>query len=191
MFANRESAEVAVGSVQQAWCEQRARYPLPTEPERVSATRKAHITAHIRLSRGPDYPTFTRIETASTSEKVRIRKTRPPVQYREIPTAGQTQLGPTHQYTSMLAPMTNQKKRVLEKRDLRMSSDYQYSDDSTVHPEQKASLPHFVANRESAEDAEGSVQQAWCEQRARLHERVSAMRKTHITAQTCLSGGSG
>ena len=33
-------------------------YPLPTEPERVSATRKTHITAQNSLSRGPDYPTF-------------------------------------------------------------------------------------------------------------------------------------
>ena len=158
LFANRESVEVAEGSVQQAWCEQRARYLLPTEPEKVSATRKAHITAHIRLSRGPDYPTFTRIEAVSISEKVRIRKARPPVQYRKIPTAGQTQLGPTHQYTSMLAPMTDQKKGVLDKRDFRKSFNYHYSNDSTFQPEQRASLPHLFANRESAEVAEGSVQ---------------------------------
>ena len=64
--------------------------------------------------------------------------------------------------------MTDQKKGLIEKRDFRKSSDYHYSDDSTFQPEQKASLPHFFSNRESDEDAEGSVQQAWCEQRARL-----------------------
>ena len=94
VFANRKSAEVAEGSVQQAWCEQRARYPLPTETERVSATQKAHITTHISLSRGPDYPTFTRIEAVSIAQKAQIRRARPPVQYREIPTAVLTQLGP-------------------------------------------------------------------------------------------------
>ena len=64
--------------------------------------------------------------------------------------------------------MTNQKKGVLEKRDFRTSLNYQYSDDSTFQPEQMTRLPHFFANRESAEVAKGSAQQSWCEQRARL-----------------------
>ena len=54
------------------------------------------------------------------------------------------------------------------KENFRKSSDYQYSDDSTFQPDQRARLPHFFANRQSAEVVEGSVQQAWCEQRARL-----------------------
>ena len=64
--------------------------------------------------------------------------------------------------------MTNQKKGGPDKRDFRKSSDYQYSDNSTFQPEQRARSPHFFANRESAEVAEGSVRQAWCEQRGRL-----------------------
>lgn len=64
--------------------------------------------------------------------------------------------------------MTNLKNGVLYKRDLRKSSDYQYSDDSTFQPERRAILLYFLANRERAKVAEGSVQQAWCEQRARV-----------------------
>ena len=49
-------------------------YPLPTETEMVSASRKTHITAQTSLSRGPDHPTFTRIEAVSISEKAQIRR---------------------------------------------------------------------------------------------------------------------
>ena len=49
-----------------------AGYPLPTEPERMSTTRKTHSTAQTSLSRGPDYPTFTRIEAASILQKAQI-----------------------------------------------------------------------------------------------------------------------
>ena len=118
---------------------------------------------------------------------------RPPVQYREIPTAVRTQLGPTHQYT-MLAAMTNKQKGVLDYRDFRKSLNYQYSDASTFQPEQRAGLPYLFENRENVEVAAGSVQQAWCEQRARYPlptdtETVSATRKAHVTAQTSLSRG--
>ena len=64
--------------------------------------------------------------------------------------------------------MTNKKKGVLDKLDFRKSSDYKYSDDSTFQPEQRPRVPHFVANRDSADVAEGSVQQVWCKQGARL-----------------------
>ena len=118
----------------------------------------------------------------------------PAVQRREIPTAVQTQMGSTHQYYSVLAPMTNQQKGVLDKRDFRKSFNYLCSDDATFQPEQRARLPNFFANRVSAEVAEGSVQQAWCERRARYPlptetDRVSATRKTNITAQNSLSRG--
>ena len=72
------------------------------------------------------------------------------------------------QPSAVIDAMNNQKKGVLDKRDFRKSSDYQYSDDLTFQPEQMARLPHFFANRESAEVAEGSVKQTWCEQRTRL-----------------------
>ena len=112
----------------------------------------------------------------------------PAVQRREIPTAVQTQMGSTHQYYSVLAPMTNQQKGVLDKRDFRKSFNYLYGYDSTFQPVQRARL------RESAEVAGGSVQQAWCEQRGRCPlptetDRMSATRKAHITAQTSLSRG--
>ena len=130
----------------------------------------------------------------STGQQHATPLVRRPVQHREIPTAVQTQLGSTHQYTCMLAPMTHQKKGVLDKRDFRKSFNYLCSDDSTFQPEQRARLPNFFANRVSAEVAEGSVQQAWCEQRARYPlptetDRVSATRKTNITAQNSLSRG--
>ena len=96
--------------------------------------------------------------------------------------AVQTQLGPTHHYTAVLAPKTNQKKGVLDKRDFRKRFHYLYSDDSTFQPEQRARLPHFFANRESAEVSEGSVQQAWCEQRASL----PPVSYTHLTLPTIL-----
>ena len=150
-FANREGAEVAEGSVHQAWYEQRARYPLPTQTERVSATRKAHITAQISMSREPDCPSFTRIEAISMLHKAQNKRACPPVQYRELPTAVLTQLGPTRQYTSMLALMTNQKRGVPT---LGRVLHCQYSDDSTFQPEQRTSLPHFFANREGTEVAE-------------------------------------
>ena len=64
---------------------------------------------------------------------------------------------------------------------IRTSLNYQYSDDSTSQPEQRARFPHFFANRDSAGVAEGSLQQATCEQWARLPlptetEAVSARR---------------
>ena len=49
-------------------------YPLPTETETVSATRKAHTTAQNSSSRGPDYPTLTRIDTVSIPQKTQIRR---------------------------------------------------------------------------------------------------------------------
>ena len=52
------------------------------------------------------------------------------------------------------ATENNQKKGILDKRD--------------TQPEQRARFPHFFANGDGTEVAEGSVQQAWCEQRARL-----------------------
>ena len=67
------------------------------------------------------------------------------------------------QPNAVIEAMTNQKKGILDKRDFRKSSEYQYSDDSTFQPEQRASLPRFFA-----EVAVGSVQQALCDQRARL-----------------------
>ena len=48
-------------------------YLVPTETARVSATRKTHITAQTSLSRGPDYPSFMRIEAVSISQKAQIR----------------------------------------------------------------------------------------------------------------------
>ena len=129
----------------------------------------------------------------STGQQDATPLVRPPVQYREIPTAVRTQLGPTHQYT-MLAAMTNKQKGVLDYRDFRKSLNYQYSDASTFQPEQRAGLPYLFENRENVEVAAGSVQQAWCEQRARYPlptetETVSATRKAHVTAQTSLSRG--
>ena len=49
-------------------------YPLPTETETASATRKTHTTEQNSLSRGPDYPTFTRIDTVSIPQKAQIRR---------------------------------------------------------------------------------------------------------------------
>ena len=51
-------------------------------------------------------------------------------------------------------PAMTQKKEVLDKRDFQ--------------PEQRARLPQLFANWDSTEVAEGSVQQAWCGQRAIL-----------------------
>ena len=60
-------------------------YPLPTEPERVSATRKTHITAQTSLSRGLDYPTFMRIETVSILQKAKIRRAIHPFSTEKFP----------------------------------------------------------------------------------------------------------
>ena len=61
--------------------------------------------------------------------------------------------------------MTNQKKRVLGNRDEGKSLTYQYSDDSTYTSKQRVCrFSHLLSNRET-EVAEGSAQQAWCEQR--------------------------
>ena len=51
-------------------------------------------------------------------------------------------------------PAITQKKGLLDERDLQ--------------PEQRATLPPFFANRASTEVVEGTVQKAWCEQRARI-----------------------
>ena len=73
----------------------------------------------------------------------------------------------SHNTTCQYAAVTNQKKGVLDKRDEEKSLTYQYSDDSTYKSEQRVCrFPHFLSNRETTEVAEGSAQQAWCEQRA-------------------------
>ena len=84
-FANRDSTEVAESSVRQAWCEKRARLPLPTETETVSATQKAHTTAKNSLSRWPDYPTFTQVDTVSIPQKAQIRRAVHPFSTQEYP----------------------------------------------------------------------------------------------------------
>ena len=48
-------------------------YLVPTETAGVSATRKTHITAQTSLSSELDYPTFTRIEAVSISQKAQVR----------------------------------------------------------------------------------------------------------------------
>ena len=83
---------------------------------------------------------------------------RSPFQHREIPTAEQpqrTQDRSPHESDGQRGAVpettTDQKKGILDKMDFRKSFNYQYSDDSTFHPEQRARLPHLFANRESAE----------------------------------------
>ena len=74
-------------------------------------------------------------------------------------------------------PAMTQKKEVLDERDFQ--------------PEQRARLPHLFANWDSTEVAEGSVQQAWCGQRAilpafrtkpRQYMRRGRLTLHHITA---------
>ena len=92
------SAEVAEGSVQQAWCEQRARLP-PSDGNRESvgyAEDSHHSTD--QLEQRVRLPHFHANRSSIDLAEGSNQKGRPPVQHREIPTAVQTQLGPTHQH---------------------------------------------------------------------------------------------
>ena len=96
--AHRESAEVAEGSVQQSWCEQRTRLP-PSDGNReiVGYAENSHHSTE-QLEQGVRLPYFHANRSSIDLAEGSNQKSRPPVQYREIPTAVQTQLGPTHQY---------------------------------------------------------------------------------------------
>ena len=78
MFANRDNADVLEGSVQQAWCEPRARQPSSDE------SRQCRLRGSLTSQHRP----------ACAEGQI----TRQPVQYRELLTAVQTQRGRTHQY---------------------------------------------------------------------------------------------
>ena len=70
-----------------------------------------------------------------------------------------------HSTAYQYAAVTNQKKGVFDERDERESLTCQYSDDLTYKSEQRiCRFPHFLSNR-GTEVAEGSAQQAWCQQR--------------------------
>ena len=73
-LAGQESAEFRKAQYGRLGVSRGPDYPLLTETECVSATRKTHITAQTSWSRGEDYPTFTRIEAGSFSQKARIRR---------------------------------------------------------------------------------------------------------------------
>ena len=51
-----------------------ADFPLPSKTEAVSASRKTHTIAQTNLSTGPYYPTSTRIEAGSFSQKAQFRR---------------------------------------------------------------------------------------------------------------------
>ena len=73
--SNRDITEVAEGSAQQVWSEQRVcRFPPSVETEAVSASRKTHTIHQTSLNRGPDHPTFTRIDAGSFSQKAQMRR---------------------------------------------------------------------------------------------------------------------
>ena len=142
------SAEVAEGSVQQAWCEQRARLP-PSDGNRESvgyAEDSHHSTD--QLEQRVRLPHFHANRSSIDLAEGSNQKGRPPVQYSEIPIAIQTQLvqdrSPLESYcqpSDAIEAMANQKKGVLDKRDFRKSSDYQYTDDSTFQLEQGQITP--------------------------------------------------
>ena len=65
-------------------------YPLPTETETVSATRKAHSTAQAPLEQRAKIPHFHANRYSVDTAEGSNQKGRPPIQYTEIPTAAQT-----------------------------------------------------------------------------------------------------
>ena len=75
-----------------------ADFLLPPKTEAVSASRKTHTIAQTSLSRGTEYPTSTRIEAGSFSQKAQIRRAVHPFST-IVPTVVQKMLSdPPHQY---------------------------------------------------------------------------------------------
>ena len=60
-------------------------FPLPSKTDAVSPPRKTHATVQTGLGRGPHYPTFTRIEAGSFTQKAHIRRAAHPFSAAESP----------------------------------------------------------------------------------------------------------
>ena len=123
--AHRESAEVAEGSVQQSWCEQRTRLP-PSDVTRmsVSYTEDSHHSTD-KLEQRIRLPHFHANRSGIDLAEGSNQRGRPTVQYRDLSTAEQTQLAQDRsphesdgQLSAVPERMTNLKKGVLDKREL-------------------------------------------------------------------------